>query len=68
MSEFEVQDMTCSHCVKTITQALKDYAPDAVIDINLERHSVSVSNVQDTDAIEAAIRNAGYSPVRISSH
>ncbi len=66
MPQFKVQDMTCAHCVKTITKAVKDLAPDAVIEIDLGRHRVSVGNVGDPDAIEATIRAAGYSPMRLS--
>jgi len=67
MPQFKVHDMTCSHCVKTITKAVKDIAPDAVIEIDLGRHRVSVGNVGDPDIIEATIRQAGYSPLRVDA-
>jgi copper chaperone len=63
MIEFEVQDMTCKHCEATITKAIKEVATDAVVDIDLATHTVKVNSTGDADRIEAAIRDAGYSPV-----
>ena len=55
-----VNDMTCSHCVGTVRQALETALPGSPIDIDLERHRVSFSG--DRDKAEAAIREAGYTP------
>lgn len=57
---FTVADMSCSHCVGTITKALAEALPDAAVDIDLPRHLVRVSG----DAAKAAdaIREAGYTP------
>ncbi|NYT82424.1 heavy-metal-associated domain-containing protein [Alcaligenaceae bacterium] len=63
MIEFEVQDMTCKHCEATITKAIKEVAADAVVDIDLATHTVKVGGVANADRVEAAIRDAGYSPV-----
>ena len=30
-TEFIVSDMTCNHCVQTITRAVQDVAPDAAV-------------------------------------
>ncbi len=63
MLEFEVKDMTCGHCVATITKALKEAAPGAEVIIDLPSHSVRVGGAADAAAMESAIRAAGYSPV-----
>lgn len=63
---FYVDDMTCGHCERTVREALVEHFPDAVIDIDLGTHMVVVANMTadgDTKAAEAAIRDAGYSPV-----
>lgn len=65
MFEFEVNDMTCGHCVATITKALNTAAPDAVPEFDVEKHRISVSGASDAPAIEAIIRDAGYTPVRL---
>lgn len=64
MLEFEVNDMTCGHCVGSITKALNAAAPGATVDIDLATHRVRVSGAPDADAIEGIIRDAGYTPVK----
>ncbi|MGB6102650.1 MAG: heavy-metal-associated domain-containing protein [Pusillimonas sp.] len=66
MLEFEVNDMTCGHCASTITKAVQATAPGAQLDIKLDTHRVRVGGADDAMAIETAIREAGYSPVRIA--
>lgn len=62
-AEFSVEDMTCSHCEKAVTQALADALPGAAVLIDLVGHRVSVEG--DAGKAEAAIRDAGYTPVRL---
>ncbi len=64
MLEFEVNDMTCGHCVGAITKALNAAAPGATVDIDLDTHRVRVSGAPDDNAIEGIIRDAGYTPVK----
>lgn len=61
--EFIVSDMTCSHCVQTITQAVQACEPGAQVTAATATHRVTVDSVQNPAAVEAAIRDAGYSPV-----
>lgn len=63
--EFQVPDMTCGHCVKTITGAVNQAAPGATIAIDLPSHRVTVTGTDQADKIEAAIRDAGYEPSRV---
>lgn len=65
MIEYHVNDMTCGHCVSTITKAVQQAAPGAAIDIDLEQHRVRIDAAPDAQpAIENAIRDAGYTPER----
>lgn len=66
MLEFEVNDMTCGHCVGAITNALNQAAPSATVEIDLPSHRVRVNGAADANAVETAIRDAGYSPVKKS--
>ncbi|OZI74985.1 heavy-metal-associated domain-containing protein [Bordetella genomosp. 12] len=59
---FIVPDMTCGHCVKTITQAVQSAVPGAQVEIDLPAHRVTVSPADSASAAEAAIRQAGYDP------
>ncbi|TAL91022.1 MAG: copper chaperone [Candidimonas sp.] len=63
MIEFEVKDMTCGHCVDTITRVVKETAPTTCVDIDLPTHLVRIDGVSSPDAIERAIREVGYTPV-----
>jgi copper chaperone len=62
MLEFTVRDMTCGHCASTITKAVRTADPQASIDIDLDRHLVKVGGAGNAQAIEEAIREAGYTP------
>jgi copper chaperone len=64
MLEFTIEDMTCGHCVATITKAVREVAPDAEVDIDLGQHRVRIDDAADAVRIEEAIRDAGYTPVR----
>jgi len=65
MLEFSVEDMTCGHCVATITNAVKAVDAQATVDADVKNHIVRVGGTSDAahgQAIENAIRDAGYTP------
>ncbi|MGV8854271.1 MAG: heavy-metal-associated domain-containing protein [Devosia sp.] len=57
---FTVNDMSCSHCVGTISKALEDALPGSTISVDLTTHKVSFTG--DRTKGEEAIRDAGYTP------
>ena len=68
MITFEVNDMTCGHCVSTITKALKATDKDAKVVISLDSHRVQVEPaLADAEALAAAIKDAGYTPVPVQA-
>jgi len=60
--QYQVPDMTCGHCVKTITGAVTTAVPGATVEADVASHRVTVDGTNDRNAVEAAIRDAGYSP------
>lgn len=64
MLEFTVQDMTCGHCVATITKAVQQLDAGARVDADVQSHLVRVAGAADPQAVEDAIRAAGYTPQR----
>ncbi|RWX76029.1 copper chaperone [Neorhizobium lilium] len=62
---FNVPDMTCGHCEKTLRGALGEVLPDASVTVDLGAHRVTVEG--DAVIAEDAIREAGYSPERVSA-
>lgn len=64
MIAFEVNDMTCGHCVSTITKALKGVDRNAQVQIDLAAHRVQIESASaDAEELADAIREAGYHPV-----
>lgn len=64
MIAFEVNDMTCGHCVKAITEAVKAVDSQADVRIDLTRHRVEIDPAaSDAAALASVIRDAGYTPV-----
>lgn len=68
MISFQVNDMTCGHCVSTITKALKAVDKDAEVQIDLANHLVQVDPASaDAGELADAIKEAGYSPVAVQT-
>lgn len=66
MITFEVNDMTCGHCVSTITKALKATDKDAKVQVDLATHRVQVEPAAaDAGELADAIKEAGYTPVPV---
>ena len=66
MIAFEVNDMTCGHCVSTITKALKATDRDAKVQIDLGTRRVRVEPASaDAADLADAIKDAGYTPVPV---
>lgn len=62
---FNVPDMTCGHCERTVRGALSEALPAASVTVDLATHRVTVEG--DAARAEEAIREAGYSPERLSA-
>lgn len=63
MTNFRVNDMTCGHCVGTITKALKALDPRAQVTIDLGQRLVQVESTSvAAAALQSAIAQAGYTP------
>lgn len=66
MIEFQVNDMSCGHCVNAITQAIAAADPAAQVDIDLPAHRVRITGSDRQEALRAAISEAGYTPELVS--
>ena len=64
MIAFKIDDMTCGHCVQTITQAVKGVDAGATLRIDLASHRVEIDSTKlDASRLQNAIADAGYTPV-----
>ena len=64
MIAFEVNDMSCGHCVGAITRAVKEVDGEAQVRIDLAAHRVEVEPATaSAEELSHAIEEAGYTPV-----
>jgi len=66
MVTFEVNNMTCGHCVSSITRAVRAIDPSAKVTVDLATHRVRIEPAGAGRAeLSDAICEAGYSPVPV---
>jgi copper chaperone len=59
---FTLPDMTCEGCVRAVTGAIRALDPDATLTFDLPAHQVRIATSQQSAPVEAALRDAGFSP------
>lgn len=64
MQVFNVQNMSCGHCVKAITNAVQARDPAASVRVDLAAKEVGVESQLDAAQIIEAISAEGY-PVKL---
>jgi copper chaperone len=57
---FEVTGMTCGHCEKAVTRAIKQLDPQAEVKIDRSQNRVDVQSEQPREALAKAIAEEGY--------
>lgn len=60
MLVLNVRGMSCDHCVRAVTEAVQEVAPDAEVAVDLPAGTVAVAGPVDQARIVAAIEEAGY--------
>lgn len=60
MFSFQVQGMSCGHCVQSVTKAVQAIDPKAQVQVDLATGDVRVESSVPKAAIAAAIGEAGY--------
>ena len=66
MIAFEVKDMTCGHCVSTITKAVQAADKDARVQVDLASHQVQIDPMEaNASELSDAIKEAGYTPRQV---
>ncbi|WP_066737773.1 heavy-metal-associated domain-containing protein [Cupriavidus sp. D384] len=63
MIQFQVEGMSCNHCVGAITRAVQAVDPAAQVAADVPAKSVKVESGADRQALQQAIEEAGY-PVK----
>ncbi len=57
---FTVTGMTCGHCEKAVTRAIKDADPQAQVKIDRSANLVEIESTQARDILAKAIAEEGY--------
>lgn len=60
--ELTLPTMTCQHCVRTVTETVRQVDAAATLQIDLPAHRVSIDTVQPREAFVAALTEEGYAP------
>ena len=60
MLVLNVRGMTCAHCVRAVTDAVREVAPGAEVAVDLSAGTVAVAGPADPARVAAAIGEAGY--------
>ncbi|RDU98057.1 heavy-metal-associated domain-containing protein [Trinickia dinghuensis] len=60
MIEFQVEGMSCQHCVGAVTKAIRSLDAGAHVDVDLDVGRVRVQSREGADRLGSAIVEAGY--------
>lgn len=62
MLEFAIDALSCGHCARAVTEALREVDPDARVDVDLALKRVRVDSQAGRERLVAALAEAGYPP------
>lgn len=60
MIELTLPDMTCGHCVQTVTKTVKAVDPAATLQIDLAAHRVRIESAEPGERFRTALDEEGY--------
>ena len=64
MTELNVKNMTCGHCVNTVTRAIRSVDTNAAVQVDLQTGRVQVESSAATVELLKAVNDAGYPAVQ----
>ena len=62
MIELTLPDMTCGHCVRTVTETVQRVDAQAKVEIDLPAHRVRIESPQPPQVFATALTEEGYPP------
>jgi len=60
---FTVTGMSCQHCVRAVTQAVRALDPDATVRVDLDAQRVEIESLRPRTELAQAIRDEGYTVI-----
>lgn len=65
--EFNVEGMTCQHCVSAVTNAIRERDAAANVRVDLAAGKVAVESSASVETLKEAIDDAGYTVVAVAN-
>jgi copper chaperone len=62
MIELTLPNMTCGHCVRTVTETVQRVDAQAKVEIDLAEHRVRIESPQPQQVFTTALAEEGYPP------
>ncbi|WP_349742453.1 heavy-metal-associated domain-containing protein [Roseateles cavernae] len=62
MHQFHLPDMTCGHCVATVTETVKELDAAATLEFEREARRVRIGSELGREVLARALSEAGYTP------
>jgi copper chaperone len=62
MIEFKLPDMTCGHCARRVTEAIKAVDAAGQVTVDLPAKTVQIESHTERSVLVAALAQAGYPP------
>ena len=62
MIELTLPNMTCGHCVRTVTETVQRVDREAKVEIDLPTHRVRIESTKPAEAFAEALAEEGYAP------
>ena len=60
--QFQIENMTCGGCVRSVTKAIQSVDPAAEVSADPGTHKVEVRSAAHRERFAAALTEVGYSP------
>ena len=57
---YDVQGMTCGHCVRSVTEEISEVDGVSSVDVDLDAGTAVVAGDADPEAVKAAVKEAGF--------
>ena len=64
--EFQVEGMSCQHCVAAVTSAIREHDDAAQVRVDLASGRVTVDSAQSVELLQAVIHEAGYTVAAVT--
>lgn len=62
MLSFQIPNMNCGHCLRTITEAVQTLDPAADVQADLPAHRVEIDTTVPREQVAAKLAEAGFAP------